>query len=258
MELQNTKRLPDQFKKVWRALFLPILFGLFFSPFAFSSQIAIPPQEQESTLPPLSLVGVVISKEASSSIATLKNEQTGQILILRTGENILDFTLSQVLENSVILKRGEQTYRIFLGRGRLNRTTKPPQKKPAGILPPAPEKKPAESQRPDSDVIHMEFNKDEVERRLEEELPLIMKDARFVPNLEEGKVRGFKIIRLPAQSILSEVGIRRNDIVLKINDVELNSVEGMLDLYMKFRNEDSFEVSIERRGKIFRIQYTLK
>lgn len=257
MELHNTIWLPDQFKKIWRALFLPILFGLFFSPFAFSLQNPALPQDQESRLPPLSLVGVIVSNEASSSIATLKNEQTGQILILRTGENILDFTLSQVLENSVILKRGEQTYRIFLGRGRLIRTAEPPQKKPE-VLPPVPEKKPAERQRPGSDVIQMEFNRDEIERRLEEELPQIMKDARFVPNLEEGKVRGFKIIRLPAQSILSEVGIRRNDIILKINDDELNSVEGMLDLYMKFKNENHFEVSIERRGKIFRIQYTLK
>jgi general secretion pathway protein C len=252
MELQNTKRLPDQFKKVRRAILLPFLFGLFFCPFGFSQQ------EQESRLPPLSLVGVVVSKDASSSIATIKNEQSGEILILRTGENILDFTLSQVLENSIILKKGEQTYRIFLGRGRLTKTTEPPQKKPAEILPPPPGKKPAERQKPESGVIHMEFNRDEVERRLEEELPQIMKDARFVPNLEEGKVRGFKIIRLPAQSILSEVGIRRNDIILKINDDELNSVEGMLDLFMKFRNADSFEVSIERRGKILRIQYILK
>jgi type II secretion system protein C len=252
MKLQNTKRLSGQFKKIRRAILLPFLFGLFFSPFGFSQQ------EQESRLPPLSLVGVVISKEASSSVATIKNEQSGEILILRTGESILNFTLSQVLENSVILKKGEQTYRIFLGRGRINKTTEPLQEKPAEILPPAQEKKPAKRQRPGSDVIHMEFNRKEVERRFEEELPMIMKDARFVPNLEEGKVRGFKITRLPAQSILSEVGIRRNDIVLKINDDELNSVEGMLDLYMKFRNEDSFEVSIERRGKILRIQYTLK
>jgi type II secretion system protein C len=258
MESRFTQRLTGQFKKIWRPFFLSLVLGLFFNPSAFSLQDQALIQGQESRLPPLSLIGVVVSQDASSSIATLKNEQSGEILTLRTGENILGFTLSQVFKNSVILKRGDQTYRVFLGRGRISKTTELPQKRPMETPPSAPEKKPAEEQRPGNDVIHMEFNREEVERRLEEELPLIMKDARFIPNLEDGVVRGFKITRLPAQTILSEVGIRRNDIILKINDVELNSVEGMLDLFMKFRNETQFEVSIQRGGKIFRIQYTLK
>lgn len=246
------------FKKSKLNLISFLLFGFSFISVAFSSQMAIPPQEQESSLPPLSLVGVVVSKDASSSIAILKNEQTGSMKMLRVGENILDFTLSQILGNMVVLKKGEQTYKIFLGRGRLTRAAKPPQKKPVEILPPAPEVKPVESQRPTSNIIRMEFNRAEMEKRLEEELPLIMKDARFVPNMVEGRVSGFRITRLPNKSILSEVGIRRNDVVKKINDVELNSIEGMLDLYMKFKDENRFEVTIERRGKILRIQYILK
>jgi type II secretion system protein C len=246
------------FKKSGLNLIFFFLLGFSFISAAFSSQIAIPPQEQGSTLPPLSLVGVVVSKDASSSIAILKNEQTGSIKILRVGENILDFTLSQVLDNMVVLRKGEQTYKIFLGRGRLARAMEPPKKKPVEVPPPAPEDMPVESRRPSSNIIRMEFNRDEMEKRLEEELPLIMKDARFVPNMVEGRVIGFRITRLPSKSILSEVGIRRNDVVMKINDVELNSVEGMLDLYMKFKNENRFEVTIERRGKILRIQYILK
>lgn len=258
MKSRFTQRLPGQTKKIWSVLFFLLLCGFFFDPSSFILHNQPLLQGQESRLPPLSLVGVVVSPDASSSVAMLKNEQSGEILILRTGESILGFKLSQVFKNNVILKKGEQTYRIFLGRGRISRTVEPPQNQPMEISPPAPEKKTAEKKRPNSDVIHMEFNREEVERRLEEELPMIMKDARFVPNLEGGTVRGFKITRLPAQSILSEVGIRTNDIILKINDVELNSVEGMLDLFMKFRNETRFEVSIERRGKIIRIQYTLK
>ncbi len=258
MKSRFTKRLHGHLKKIWRPFFLSLIFGIFLNTSAFSLQDQALIQGQESRLPPLSLIGVVVSQDASSSVATLKNEQSGEILILRIGENILGFTLSQVFKNNVILKRGEQTYRIFLGRGRISKTAEQPQKRPMETPPPAPEKKPAEGQSAGNDVIQMEFNREEVERRLEKELPLIMKDARFVPNLEDGVVRGFKITRLPTQSILSEVGIRRNDIILKINDVELNSVEGMLDLFMKFRNETRFEVSIDRRGKIIRIQYTLK
>jgi type II secretion system protein C len=239
----------------WIPLFLS---GFFIISTAFGIQRAATSQEQGGRLPSLSLVGVIVSKNVSASVAILKNEQTGQIQTLSVGEKILDFTLSQVLENHIVLTRGEETYKIFLGRGRITRALAPPQKKPVEIPPPAPEKKPVEQRRPESDVIRMEFDRAEIERRLEAELPLIMQEARFVPNMEEGRVSGFKITGLPKKSILSQVGIRRNDIVKKINDVELDSVEGMFDLYMKFKDESRFEVTIERSGKTIRILYTLR
>ena len=245
-------------KKV-RLKWIPLLLsGFFIISTAFGIQRTVTAQEQGSRLPPLSLVGVIVSKDVSTSVAILKNEQTGQIQMLSVGEKILDFTLSQVLGNHIVLTRGEETYRIFLGRGRITRTLAPPQKKPVESPPPAPEKKPVEQRSQESDVIRMEFNRAEIERRLEEELPLIMQEARFVPNMVEGRVSGFRITGLPEKSILSQVGIRRNDIVKKINDVELDSVEGMLDLYMKFKDESRFEVTIERSGKILRILYILR
>ncbi len=246
------------FKKV-RLKWIPLLlFGFFIISTAFGIQRAFPAQAEGGRLPSLSLVGVIVAKDVSASVAILKNEQTGQIQMLSVGEKILDFTLSQVLGNHIILTRGEETYRIFLGRGRIARTQAPPQKKPEITPPPAPEKKPVEPQRTESDVIRMEFDRAEMERRLEEDLPLIMQEARFVPNMVDGRVSGFRITGLPAKSIISQIGIRRNDIVKKINDVELDSVEGMLDLYMKFRDENRFEVTIERSGKTIRILYILR
>jgi type II secretion system protein C len=245
-------------KKVRLKLIPFLLFGFFIISTASVLQRAVTAQEQGGRLPRLSLVGVIVSEESSASVAILKNEQTGETQTLSVGEKILDFTLSQVSGNHIVLTRGEETYRIFLGRGRITRTQAPPQKKPEGTPPQAPEKKPVEPPSPESDVIRMEFNRAEMERKLEEELPLIMQEARFVPNMEEGRVSGFRITGLPAKSVISQIGIRRNDIVKKINDVELDSVEGMLDLYMKFKDESRFEVTIERSGKTIRILYILR
>lgn len=246
------------FKKA-RLKWIPLLLSgfLVFSTI-FSLQGAVTAQEQGGRLPRLSLVGVIVSEDASASVAILKNEQTGEIQTLSVGEKILDFTLSQVLKNHIVLTRGAETYKIFLGRGRITRTQAPPQKKTVEAPPVAPEKKPVEPRRPESDVLRMEFNRAEIEKRLEEELPLIMQEARFVPNMVNGRVSGFRITGLPTKSIISQIGIRRNDIVKKINDVELDSVEGMLDLYMKFKDESRFEVTIERSGKTIRILYILR
>ncbi len=244
--------------KLGYVLIIFLLFGDLIVSNALSFPEPVSPQGRSGRLPPLTLVGIIMSKDASSSIAILKNGQTNQTQMLAVGEKILDFTLAQVLENSVVFKRGDQTYTIYLGRGRMTQVSPPPQKKPAETPLEKPEVEPVERTSSSSNVIRMEFDRDEVEKRLEAELPLIMKEARFLPNMVKGRVRGFRITKLPSQSILSEVGIHRNDVVLKINEVELNSVEGMLDLYMRFRNESRFEVTIERSGKIIRIQYVLR
>ena len=236
-----------------------ILMITFLSSGAPGYQEQTPRQDRGGPLPPLTLIGIVLSGDASSSIAILKNEQTGQTIMLQTGERILDLALSQVLENHVVFKRGTQTFKIYLGRGRMTRVLEPPPEiPPAQVQQPEPEIKPEEREEAEDRVIRMEFDRAEMEKRIEAEMPLIMKEARFAPNEEDGMVSGFRIINLPSQSVISRVGIRKNDIIKKINDVELNSIEGLFDLYMRFKDESRFEVTIERNGRTFRILYTLK
>ena len=248
----------DLLKKRRFGPFLLTLFIIFLSSAVHSFQESTLRQDRGSPLPPLILVGVILSKDASSSIAILKNEQTGQTIMLSPGEKILDLTLSQVLENHVVFKRGTQAFKIFLGRGRMTRALEPSPEIPAQVNQPEPEIEPEESEEAEGRVIRMEFDRAEMEKRIEAEMPLIMKEARFVPNMENGIVSGFRIINLPSQSVISRVGIRKNDIIKKINDVELNSVEGLFDLYMRFKDESRFEVTIERSRRTFRILYTLK
>jgi len=248
----------DILKKRKYGLITIILVIIFLSLAAHSYQEPTPRQDRGGPLPALTLVGVVLSKDTSSSIAILKNEQTGQTMMLHPGEKILDLTLSQVLENHVIFKRGTQTFKIYLGRGRMTQAHEPPPEIPAEVSPPEPEIGPEGVEEAEGRVIRLEFDRAEMEKRIEEEMPLIMKEARFVPNMEGGIVSGFRIINLPSQSVISRVGIRKNDIIKKINDVELNSVEGLFDLYMRFKDESRFEVTIERNSRTFRILYTLK
>ncbi|MDH5707292.1 MAG: hypothetical protein OEZ45_14890 [Candidatus Aminicenantes bacterium] len=246
-------------KKIRFGFILLTLFIIFISSAVHSFQEPAPRQDRGGPLPSLTLVGVILSKNTSSSIAILKNEQTGQTVMLYPGEKIMDLTLSQVVENHVVFKRGTQTFKIYLGRGRMTQAHEPlPEIPPAQVSPPEPEIEPQGSEGAENSVIRLEFDRAEMEKRIDAEMPLIMKEARFVPNMEGGTVSGFRIINLPSQSVISRVGIRKNDIIKKINNVELNSVEGLFDLYMRFKDESRFEVTIERNGRIFRILYTLK
>jgi len=247
------------YKKVIFCIISLLLFNfLFLVSISFSSQKVSASNEQEIRLPSLVLIGVVVSEDASFSVATLQNKQTGKTKILRIGEKILDFTLHQVFKNRIILKKGDKSYQILLGKGSIIRTVEPVQRRQAEVKTPVPKNTPAESPGLDENIIKKEFNRSEVERRLEKEMALIMEKTRFVPNMVKGNISGFKILSFPENTFLSDIGIVKNDIIKEINGVELDSVAMMFDLYDRFKNDNQFNVSILRGGKLLRILYLLK
>ena len=237
---------------------LLILKSLFFISVSFSSQRISTSNEQEIRLPSLVLIGVVVSKNASSSVATLQDKQTGKTQVLKIGEKILDLTLDQVFKNRVILKKGERSFQILLGKGSMIKAVKSVQRKPDEVQMPAPKDEPMESPGLDANTIRKEFDRSEVERRLEKEWSLIMEKTRFVPNMVKGNISGFKILNFPEKTILTEIGIVKNDIIKEINGVELDNIAMMFDLYDRFKNDNQFNVSILRGGNLLRILYLLK
>jgi general secretion pathway protein C len=239
---------------------IPLLFfeSLFFISISFGFQEIPASNEQEIQMPALALIGVVVSNDASSSVAILQNKQTGKTKILKIGERILDFTLYQVFDNRIILKKGERSFLIMVGKGSVIRPVKPVQTKPAEVQASLPKGEPRDSSGLSPNIIKKEFKRSEVERRIAEEWALIMEKTKFIPNLVEGNVSGFKILDFPEKTLLSEIGIAKNDIIKNINGVELDNMQKLFGLFDRFKNDNQFEVSIIRNGKLIRILYLLK
>jgi type II secretory pathway component PulC len=139
-------------KVIFCTISLLIFKSLFFISVSFSSQRISASNEQEIRLPSLVLIGVVVSKDASSSVVTLQDKQTGKTHVLRIGEKILDFTLDQVFKNRVILKKGERSFQILLGKGSMIKAVKPVQKKPDEVQMPVPQDLSGESPGLDPNV----------------------------------------------------------------------------------------------------------
>lgn len=209
----------------------------------------------------LTLIGVLVSKDTSASIAILKNEEKGKLILLKSGENILGLKLALVLENGIVLEKEGTTYRIFVGKSLIFGGEEKAKKNPNRVV----EKMPADNSLKSSHPAHlgqglkkMEFVRSDVERRVQREWPLILKETRFVPNYVNGKIKGFRITSLPDKGIIAETGILKNDVVREVNGTELNDVATLFRLYSELKNENQCEVAIERNGKPFRILFVLK
>ncbi len=227
-------------------------------PNSFSSPQVAVSKENKDRLPSVSLVGVMVSKKPSSSIAVLKNEKTGKTKVLTIGESILGLKLIDVFENRIILERDEKSFQIFLGRSNLTSIAEKLQESPSRVSVIEQKENLLRSDQLNKNIVKREFNRAEVEKRIENEWPSIVRETRFIPNHVNGKISGFKITNFPKNSILSEIGIRENDVIKEVDGTEINDFPTIFELFNKFREKNRFEVIIERDGQLIRILYVLK
>lgn len=221
----------------------------------------MPSQTPETGIASLTLGGVLLSRDETSSVAILFDGGSGEAVLLKMGERFRGLELEAVYADRVELRKGNRVYSLFLGRGQWepkHRTAASSRLagRPAAELNPS---EPSPENDPERrDAVRREFDRSEVESRLEKEWSRIMQETRFVPNSVDGNIIGFKITRLPNRSILSDIGLRRNDIIKEINGVVLNDISHLFNLYQRFKNESRINVLLERNEKEFSYEYILK
>jgi general secretion pathway protein C len=88
---------------------------------------------------------------------------------------------------------------------------------------------------------------------LAEELRL----AQMQPRVVNGQTDGFLVRMIKRQSILNKLGLRRGDVVMSINNIELNSPEKALQIFQQLREARQIDVAIERRGEPMNFSYQL-
>lgn len=242
----------------FRFISLIMLVSLFLISSLFGFQKLSVPQDHENHLPPLSLIGVVLSEDSSSSVAVLHNKGTGKTVMLTVGESVLDMKLTHVLEDGVVLKKGEKIYWIFLGGSFQVKADDKIQKSPKRVVEADQGYNRSKSVGEDNNSSKREFIRSEVQKRVKREWPLIIKDTNVVPNYVDGKMSGFRVVSLPEKSIASEIGIYEDDVIKEINGVKLDSLSTLVSLHSQIFVEDRFEVLIERDKKLIRQVYTLK
>jgi type II secretory pathway component PulC len=235
-----------------------MLVPLFLISNLFGFQKASIPEEHENHLPPLSLIGVVVSEDTSSSVALIYNKGTGKTVMLTVGESVLDMKLTHVLGDGIVLKNGEKIYWIFMGKGIRLEADEKIHGSPQRIEETDQGYDQSKSSRGNDDSPKLEFIRSEVQRRVKREWPLIIKDTQVVPNYADGKMSGFRVVSLPGKSIASEIGINKDDVIREVNGVKLDSLSTLVSLYSQIFVEDRFEVLIERDKKLIRQVYTLR
>jgi general secretion pathway protein C len=104
-----------------------------------------------------------------------------------------------------------------------------------------------------------EFNIDRgvVDKILENQAEL-MKQARIVPEQENGKVVGIRLFGVRPDTLLGVLGMENGDRLQSINGFDMTSPEKALEAYARLRTADHMTVAINRKGSNTNLDYNIK
>jgi len=104
-----------------------------------------------------------------------------------------------------------------------------------------------------------EFNVDRtvVDKILENQADL-MRQARIVPEQENGKTVGIRMFGIKPDTLLGTLGMQNGDRLEKINGFEMASPETALEAYARLRTADHLTVSLNRNGQPTNLDFNIK
>jgi general secretion pathway protein C len=110
-----------------------------------------------------------------------------------------------------------------------------------------------------SKVSATEFNVDRgvVDKILENQADL-MRQARIVPEQENGKVVGIRLFGVRPDTLLGVLGMENGDRLQTINGFDMASPEKALEAYARLRTADHLTVQVNRKGQNMNLDYNIK
>ena len=108
-------------------------------------------------------------------------------------------------------------------------------------------------------VSATEFNIDRsvVDKILENQADL-MKQARIVPEQENGKMVGIRMFGVRPETLLGVLGMENGDRLQTINGFDMTSPEKALEAYARLRTADHLTVQVNRKGSNMNLDYNIK
>lgn len=81
--------------------------------------------------------------------------------------------------------------------------------------------------------------------------------AQMEPRIIDGRTDGFLVRKLMPKSLLTKMGIKRGDVILRVNNMTLDSPEKALQILQQLREARHLTVDLERRDKPMTFAYEI-
>ena len=107
------------------------------------------------------------------------------------------------------------------------------------------------------DDTHYQIDRSALDNALGQ-LDRLSRDARVVPNYQDGKTNGFKIFSIKRNSAYKHLGLKNNDVLSGVNGMEIRDPKIAMDVYNKLQSESSVSLEVIRKGETMTIEYDIQ
>ncbi len=200
------------------------------------------------------LLGVVVGAKCEAMIL-----DGGKIRIIRVGDEVMGYKVIKIERDLVILERNREkaeiSFKYGSGSSSLRRT---PKRKTVVRKPPPLPPKPVEK----AGIRRTSEGKIVISRDLINEA--LMSPQKFLrgifigPHFKDGKPDGFVIRYLSRTHLLSKMGLKKGDVIKKINGIEIRTVTDYYNAIRSITEGDSLTLTVERKGKEMNIECEIR
>lgn len=81
---------------------------------------------------------------------------------------------------------------------------------------------------------------------------------RAVPNMQDGKTNGFRLFAIRSGSLFQKIGLQNNDVVQRINGIDLNDPGKAMSLFQDLQGETRLSVDVVRGGETRTLSYEIR
>ena len=81
------------------------------------------------------------------------------------------------------------------------------------------------------------------------DLNKVVTQARVVPYMVGGKIAGYAIFDIVPESFYTKLGLQNNDVVERVNGVEIKSPDALYQLFQQIRSQRRIALDFSRNGK---------
>jgi general secretion pathway protein C len=182
-------------------------------------------------------------------------------ILARRGDTVSARVVKYIGWDRVWLESGGALCQAKLFLPKAAASTQSPAPGPSAAPPPARGAKPVDPAiaKGIQKVSPREFNIDRsvVDRILENQAEL-MRQARVVPEQQNGRTVGIRLMGVKAESLLGVLGMENGDRLQTINGFDVASPEKALEAYARLRTADKLTINLNRKGQDMNIDYNIK
>jgi len=218
---------------------------------------------QRSSL--LRLKGTIVQNRPEDSFAVLEVAQSGKQGLYRVGDQVEGMEILRVLPEWVEIREGGSVVRLAMSKseseGGAAAVSRPQSE---GETSEAPSMRPGSSSAGQSGgVARMVgansyiIDRNSLNQGLSD-LSTVMSKVMVQPFIKDGQPHGFQVSSIAPGSLVTELGLRNNDVVVRINGAPIRQPDDVIGFYRQFQQLDTVRLEIERAGRPVTLTYSMR